>query len=161
MEKIAELYFLPGGPMPQALGLPGDDALAVEGETTSAVAVVTAGKKVGRTDKNGFPTGYPDIPDGEEWFEIFPRASQDGVFDAYWLLERVALSRFKATWNKSVAIATLNTWFFVAVVGNNGGIRRKFLIRHTLPNGTPARWELWVTDKGLQLRRPTAAPKPS
>lgn len=155
MQKVAELYFEPGGIRPQTLALASEDqGLTAESPRTEPVAVTTWCRTVGRVDERGFSTGFPDIPEGEEWPLIWPQASRDGVFDAYWLLEKVALSRYRASWNKAVAIATLNTWFWVGVVGMNGVLRTQFRIRHTLPTGEPARWELWSDGSKFELRIP-------
>ena len=146
-EKRAELYFLPGGILPQTLDLAAEDrGLSLEHHRTGPVAVVTW--TAYQTPQPGF------VGCGEGWPILMATASEDGVFDAEQILRRVALSGFYP--NKEAAIAILNTWFWIGIVGMNGVLRKRFLIRHTLPDQSPARWELWWNQKDgrWQLRRP-------
>lgn len=85
-------------------------------------------------------------------------------------LREVELSKFAVRSNKHAVVTQLPTWYWVAVVGDNGEMRGKpHLVRHTLPGpeyGPAARFELCgeVVNPGTQwwrmryfLRRAPAA----
>ena len=59
--------------------------------------------------------------------------------DGLWLIDRIA--RSGKYYTKSIAVATLNTYFYVAIVSDDGKPRKTFLIRHTWqargPDRTP------------------------
>jgi len=64
--------------------------------------------------------------------------------------------------NKRVVTVTLNTWFWVAVLGQDGQMRgRPKLIRHTLPNGSSARWALVLDERHQGARRRYRLEKPA
>jgi hypothetical protein len=53
---------------------------------------------------------------------------------------------FRANWNKHVAVARLNTWYWAAIIGDNGGMRgRPRLFRHIMPDGGTPFWVLKKT----------------
>jgi len=59
--------------------------------------------------------------------------------DGLWLIDRIA--RSGKYYTKSIAVATLNTYFYVAIVSDDGKPRKTFLLRHTWqargPDRTP------------------------
>ena len=73
-------------------------------------------------------------------------------------------SRFASPTNKTLAIARLNTWWWITVVGDDGNMRGKpRMIRHTWPDRSQADWLLDCSQSAsgkmeLRLRRPERVP---
>ncbi len=86
--------------------------------------------------------------DGTPFINLYGlRRSQISGMPVTEFLEFVLLSPFEAPWNKHVACTKLNTWFWAAVVGDNGGMRgRPAVFRHTMP-GSDTGIPFWILKK--------------